>query len=264
MKSLNVYARAGLLAAACAALTAPPASGKDWKFSSSVNYDTGKYGTPNRVSSIYVPFTLKRYWYEGNLAVTLPFLRQSAQGEITHVGGKPVRISRGRGRASSSSETGLGDILVRGAYILKREGPRSFDLAAAGRLKLPTANETKGLGTGEMDEGMGLEFGKELSPGVTLLADGYYTIIGDPPGLDLNNEILLDIGVYKSLGKNMSLTVYYETRSAIIDGNEDPRELSGTLEFKSVDGWRYDLGLLLGLSDGSPDVGLSAGLSLRF
>ena len=264
MKSLCFSIKACLCAAVCAALLPEAVRGEDWKFSSSVNYDTGKYGGKDRTDSVYIPFTLKRYYREGDISVTLPFLRQSSKGQVTRVGGKPVRAVKESGAAVNSSESGLGDILVRGTFTIARDGPKSFDLAAAGKLKLPTANENKGLGTGEMDQGTGLEFGKELAPGVTLLADGYYTIIGDPDGADYNNELSLDIGVSKALDKDLSLTVLYATQSAIVDGNADPRELSGTLDYKSTDGNHYFCGLLLGLSDGSPDAGLSAGLTRRF
>jgi len=264
MKNTRLRLGVCLLAAACSAPLAPAAGAADWKFSTSFNYDTGDYGTNNLTESVYIPFTLKRYYREGDLSVTVPWLRQSSTGQVTRVGGRPVRATGGSGGAAARSESGLGDIMVRGSYILKVDGPKSFDLAAARKLKLPTANENKGLGTGQMDQGTGLEFGKELAPGVTLLADGYYTIIGDPDGADYNNELSLDIGVSKALDKDLSLTVLYATQSAIVDGNADPRELSGTLDYKSPGGNHYFCGLLLGLSDGSPDVGLSAGLSRRF
>lgn len=264
MKNNRSWAVVCLLAAACLSLQGPGAGAADWKFSSSFNYDTGKYGGTTRTDSIYIPFTLKRYYREGDISFTLPCLRQSSSGRITRVGGKPVRATGGRVSARAAAESGLGDILVRGSYILKREGPKSFDLAAAGKLKLPTANETRGLGTGEMDQGAGLEFAKELSPDLTMLADAYYTIIGDPPGADLNNEVALDLGFSRPVSKNLSLTVLYETSSALLDGNADPRSLSGTLSYAAAGGAEYSCGLLLGLSEGSPQLGLSAGFSRRF
>lgn len=262
----NIFSKAGLYfrAAACAALLAPAANGADWKFSSSFNYDTGNYGGNGHTESVYIPFTLKRYFREGAIAATLPYLRQSTTGRVTRVGGRPAAMGGGGSSMRTSAGSGLGDVLVNGSYILKKDGPGSFDLAAAGRLKLPTADETKGLGTGELDEGVGLEFSKELRPGLALLVDGYYTIIGDPAGTDLNNEVSLDLGVFHQFKKDYSLTVLYATRSAIVDGNNDPRELSGTLDYSSADGNHYFGGVLLGLSDGSPDYGLSAGLSRRF
>ena len=264
MRSISVSFKAGLFAAVWFALPVPRACGAGWKYGSSVNYDTGKYGTDVRASSVYIPFTLKRYYPEGDISVTLPFLRQSSAGQITRVGGKSVRVAKGSRASGTSSEAGIGDILVRGSYIIKKEGRRSYDLAAAGCLKLPAANENKGLGTGELDEGVGLEFGKELSRGLTLLVDGYYTLIGDPDGVDFNNELSLDIGVLRKLNKQLALTLLYATRSALVDGNDDARELRGTLDYTAPDGNHYSGGLLLGLSAGSPQYGLSAGFSRRF
>ena len=264
MKNTRSWVGIYLPAAVCLALLAPAAGAADWKFSTSFNYDTGDYGTNNLTESVYIPFTLKRYYREGDLSVTVPWLRQSATGQVTRVSGRPVRATSGSGGAAAQSESGLGDILVRGSYVLKVDGPKSFDLAAAGRLKLPTADETRGLGTGELDEGAGFEFAKKVSPGLTILADGYYTIIGDPEGIDFNNQLAFDIGFYRPLNGKVGFTLLYETRSAMLDGNSDPRELSGTLDYKPAGGNQYSGGLLLGLSDGSPDVGLSFGLSRKF
>ena len=81
------------LAAACALLPAASAA-EDWKVSSSVNYDTGKYGTSDRTDSVYIPFTLKRYYGYADLSVTVPWLRQSSTGRVTRVGGRPARAAR--------------------------------------------------------------------------------------------------------------------------------------------------------------------------
>lgn len=255
-----------MLAAAItgAALTPAAVRAADWEFSPAVNYDTGKYGSAHRTESVYIPLTFKRSFASADLSVTVPFLRQSSMGLVTRVGGRPVRLSRGNAAVVNSEESGLGDIMLRGAYTLKLDGPKSFDLGLAGRLKLPTADESKGLGTGEMDEGVGLEFAKEINPRLTLLADGYYTIIGDPEGADFNNEVSLDVGFYTPLRKNLGLTVLYETQSAIVDGNADPRSVSGTLSYGTQGGIQFAGGLTLGMSDGSPGLGVGAGFNRKF
>lgn len=264
MKNTRSWGWVYLLAAACAALPGPGVGAADWKFSSSFNYNTGTYGGAGQTDSIYIPFTLKRYYREGNISLTAPYLRQSSTGQVVRVGGNTAVMGKKSGAARTAGESGLADAIINGSYTLKKDGPKSFDLAAAGRLKLPTADESRGLGTGELDLGSGLEFAKELRPGLTLLVDGYYTIIGDPAGVDLNNELALDIGIFRQFRKDLSLTVLYATRGAIVDGNADPREISGTLYYASADGNNYFGGLLLGLSDGSPDAGISVGLSRRF
>lgn len=249
---------------ACAALLLPAACAADWEFSSAVNYDTGSYGSRDRIDSVYIPVTLRHNYYDANFSVTAPYLRQSASGQVTRVGGKPVRIGGGNRESEHIAESGLGDIMLSAGYTLKLDGPRSFDLALAGRLKLPTASKSKGLGTGELDEGVGLEFAKEITPALTLLSDGYYTIVGDPAGIDLNNEVMLDVGFYTPLLKNLGLTVLYETRSAILDGNADPRSVSGTLSYSGKDSLQFAGGVTLGMSDGSPSLGIGAGFSGKF
>ena len=261
---LSVIRRALAGAAVCAALlpSASPAAG--WEFSSAVNYDTGKYGSQKRTDSVYIPFTLKRYFAGADLSVTVPYARQSSGGQVTRVGGKLVRVSTGAGSAATSAGAGLGDMILGGACTLMLDGPRSFDLGLAGKLKLPTAGRKKGLGTGEFDAGAGLEFAKEITPALTLLSDGYYTFVGDPAGADFNNEVLLDVGFYSPLHKNIGLTVLYETRSAILDGNADPRSVSGTLSYSAPGGTQFAGGVTLGLSDGSPGLGIGAGFSREF
>lgn len=248
---------------ACAALPAA-AGAADWKFSTSIQADSGKYGTSERTDSVYIPFTLKRYYTGYDLSVTVPYLSLSSTGDVTWVGGKPVRgTSRATG-AAGSARSGLGDIMLRGGYTLREEEKDSYGLALAAKLKLPTADEDEGLGTGETDIGAGLEFSKLVSPGWTLLADGYYTLIGEPAGADFNNQLALDTGFYRQLRGDLGLTVLFETQTAIVSGNDAPRSLGALLSYDSAPGTQFTAGLTLGLSDGSPDTGLSVGFSRRF
>lgn len=254
-----------LLIAACMAL-AGRASAADWKLASSVNYDTGKYGSGERTSTLYVPVTLKRYYGYADLSVTAGWLSQSSTGIVTRVGGMPVRAGGRTARAGATSggaESGFADLLVKGRYYLRDDGPRSFGLALGGTLKLPTASRKKGLGTGELDEGLGLEFDKKISDW-TLLADSYFTIIGDPPGTDYNNQLSFSLGFSRPAAPGLTLTAMYETSSALLDGSPDQREISVGLERKARDGNVYGVSALLGLSSGSPELGLGAGLSRRF
>lgn len=244
-------------------LAAPPAGAWGWQFSSSVNYDTGKYGTSYRTDSLYIPLTLKRYYRRGYVSASASWLRQSTTGQTTRVNGAPVRV-RGGSANPTSAQSGPGDLLLRGTLALKSEARDSYDLALAGLLKLPTADREKGLGTGQMDQGFGLEFAKNIAGKWTLLLNGYYTIVGEPQGVDYNSQLALDAGVHKTFGDGFGLTVLYETRSALAAGSPDPRDVFAQLSYDRPNGLRYTGGLTLGLSEGSPDLGLSAGVSRKF
>jgi len=240
------------------------ASGADWKFNTSINYETGDFGTGTRSNTTYIPFTLKRYYGSRNIALTVPHISQSSNGQLSIVGGTPVRIGKKGIAADETINSGLGDIILRGGYELMRGNPDPFDLSLIGNIKFPTANEDKGLGTGEFDEGIGLEFGKLLCPRWTLLVDIYYTVIGDPPGMELNNQTAFDMGFFHQLRNGMILTALYERSNALVSGNANPSDLRGIIEHKIGKMTRVFGGMLIGLSDGSPDFGISFGVSCRF
>jgi hypothetical protein len=260
------WARLAFTAVLCAAAARSAfAADRDWKLSTSLNYDTGKYGTSVRSSSLYVPFTAKRYWGDWYASLTLPFISQTSDGQVTNVGGRPMRIRKTAASSrATTTRSGVGDVVLRGGYAVMTEDPQPFDLTAVAKVKAPTADKNKGLGTGEFDEGAGLEFGKLVAPGWTVLADAYFTKIGDPPGLDLNNQLAVDAGFSRLLQKDLTLTVLLEASNALVSGQPAPRDLSANLDYRLDGGASVFGGLLVGLSDGSPAAGFSFGGSVRF
>ncbi len=145
-----------------------------------------------------------------------------------------------------------------------KEDPQPFDLSLIAKIKLPTADKDKGLGTGKFDEGLGLEFGRLIVPGWTLLADLYYTVIGDPPGTNLNNQLAADVGFSHPLQEDLTLTALLEGSNALVSGQPAPLDLRGILDYKLGEQSGISGGVLVGLSDGSADYGLSLGGSYRF
>jgi len=249
----------------CAAAVRPAIADElDWRFSSSLNYDTGKYGTSTRSSSLYVPFTVKRYWNDWYASLTIPFVSVTSDGGVTNVGGRPVKTRSRPASSASTTHSGLGDVVARGGYALLKEEEQPFDLSVVAKVKIPTADENKGLGTGEFDAGAGLEFAKLVAPEWTVLADAYYTAIGDPPGVNLNNQLALDVGFSHPLKTDLTLTVLFEGSNALVSGEPSPLDIRGSLDYKIDERIALFGGGLVGLSNGSPDFGVSFGGSLRF
>lgn len=259
---------AGLLCAGAASASDfewKPASGESvWKMSSSLNMESGNYGSGTRTTSLYVPFTLKRYLGDAFASLTVPFVSQTSDGRVRNVGGRPVRIGRGSSGGTTNTQSGLGDIVARAGYDLMRDDPQPFDLTVVAKVKAPTASRDKGLGTGEFDAGGGLEFGKLVAPGWTILAGAYYTAIGDPPGSDLNNQAAVDLGVSRLLTTDLTLTALLEGSNALVTGQPDPRDARAVLEYRFDERSAAFAGVMAGLSEGSADYGFSLGGSLRF
>ncbi|HXX95062.1 MAG TPA: hypothetical protein VEN81_15655, partial [Planctomycetota bacterium] len=116
-------------------------------------FDTGKFGAKRRSDYLYVPFSLG-YDLDRVLdsndrlsaLVTLPWEYQRSQGNVVSVGGRLVRTSRSSSR-SFKSESGLGDLLVDGAYMFfKQDKDRSLpSLTFDAEVKIPTADDERGL-----------------------------------------------------------------------------------------------------------------------
>ena len=238
-------------------------SGTDWKVTTAATYETGKFGTDTTTNTLYVPVMLKRYFDRWNVSLTIPYIYQETGPGVAAIGGQPFQIRKTSG-GSRVSDEGLGDLVLKGGYDLLREEEQPFNLAVIGKIKFPTADDQEGLGTGEYDEGTGLEASKRLNAQWTVFSDIYYTFIGSPPGTDLNDETTFDIGLGYDLTADDILSVFYTEKTALLDGRPDPRDLDFNWEHKLNKTTKFFTGFSVGLSDGSPDFGVTGGMAFRF
>jgi hypothetical protein len=154
-------------------------------------------------------------------------------------------------------QSGMGDVVLEaGAIYRPRES--SLILFPSLSLKLPTADENDGLGSGEMDIGAFLDAHKNCG-GIVCTAGLGYIFIGEPAGTDFNNVLRLSIGGFKAF-QQAGLSAYLQYDSAMLDGATDPVKLG-------VD-WFYLLNLkyavyinsAAGLNSAAPDYGIRAGI----
>ena len=235
---------------------------KDWKVDSAITYETGDFGTGTTVNTVYVPFTLTRYFEMWNLAGTIPFIYQESGPGVTALGGRPFQTSRRGG--PSRSDSGLGDMLLKGTYYVLNENTQPLNINAVGQIKFPTADDTKGLGTGEFDETLGLETSKSLDDYWQFFADFYYTFIGDPAGMDLNNEFAFNLGAGYKVNPETTVSLAYQERTAIVDDRPNPRDLVLEVIHKMDEAISFNGNIDAGLSNGSPDFGITVGMGYLF
>ena len=161
------------------------------------------------------------------------------------------------------SESGLGDTTVDLSYRFIDESDTLPEMSVHGGVKLPTADEDKGLGTGEMDFQMGVELIKELGGwSVDLGLD--YNILGDPDDYDLDNYV----SAYGELSTGLlpRLTTIFKLAGAQAASEESDAELTAGLEcdYDFDQAGTLYAGMDAGLSDGSPDFAMYVGYSISF
>ncbi len=209
------------------------------------NYKSGDFGTPAR-TDLYYPSSVAGYIasrYDFSLAVPYTFINTQNAGY-------------------TGTEMGLGDVILRTGAILLRERRHGFSLDAALTAKLPTADENKGLGTGEADFGAFVTLNQRLKRFKLSFIAGAAKI-GDPPLLNYNDLYLYGIGMSKALGRT-DLCVSFEGRRAIVSGSSNPQEIH--FGFFRVLSMRYTIkgAAFKGLNKGGPDFGISLGFARWF
>jgi hypothetical protein len=159
----------------------------------------------------------------------------------------------------------MGDIVVRGRYYVVDEHTWMPTVAIRAHVKTPTADAERGLGTGRPDEGLGIEISRTFGGGSMAMLDGGYTVIGQPTGAEYNNNWWYDVGFGQNLGSDaVNLSVFFSEYRAIVPGLTNARDILVALSVKGAGGWRIQISGEKGLSDGSPDHGITFGAARRF
>ncbi len=227
-------------------------------------WEEGDFGTSETTRSLYAPVTLRYLGERFDVSVTGAFVYLDAPREVTLVEGTPQVTDEARGGRKSSA--GRGDTIFKLRYYLVDDpGPASWvpTLAPFVKLKLPTADEDEGLGTGEPDGGFGVEWDKQFGR-VFLFGDVAYTFMGDPPGTDFRDRPAASVGLGIELSDTITASALLDWRRALLSGNDDPLEVLGVVTVKLSPTTRLSPYALVGLSEGSPDYGVGLELSYRF
>ena len=223
-----------------------------------VQYTTGEYGGTQDISNIYVPVTGTLITGSWGLSATLPYLQVKAPGG-TQIGpgGEPIP-----GTGDMATESGVGDVILRLTYFnLLRSADKRFALDVTGKLKLGTADETRGMGTGENDYSIQFD-GYSFFDTFTLFGTIGYKVRGQPQDIVLEDVWFASIGGSVPIATRTRLGMAFDARPSAYKTNDDLRELSVYISRRSANDWRYSLYLSTGFSDSSPDMG--AGFSVGY
>ncbi len=240
-----------------------------WLLSTSVNYSVGDYGTNKDTTIVSVPVTfgvrpVDQLW----ISLTLPWIYQSGENVVVTAGGVAVRKKGGSGKFArperSTSESGVGDLLLKVSYTVLEERDFVPEIAPYVKIKFPTADSDRGLGTGEFDETIGVDLSKRLIERLYGYLSLSYTFVGDPPGTDFRNSFGWSVGAAYSVTPPLAVFAFLEGSTAISPGQSDPVELRVGAEYKLTKALKVTGAVTRGLTYGAADWGVSAGLAIRF
>lgn len=227
------------------------------RFSAGMELTRGDYGLAEDTTIIYVPFSYRQSAGPWQLGVTAPWISIDGPGNVTR------DLGRFGPAGASRSESGLGDIILSATHPLATSADGSAALDFTGKLKVGTASRSKGLGTGEEDLHVQLDaYGRtgDITPFATL----GYKVHGDPPGINLRDVLYLELGGWRRVGERRTAGLAWRGQERVADGVDPKSEITGFYLVRLDVEWTAQFYGLVGLADGSPDLGAGAFLIRRF
>lgn len=228
------------------------------KVTAGLDYSTGDYGDVEDTEILFVPVTASYLVYPWTLKVTVPYLRIEGPGVVA---GDAADVVVGDDRVTTGE--GLGDVVAGVLYSLDpfAEGRVFLDLTA--KIKLPTADEQDGLGTGEPDYTLQADLARAAGAWVPFATLGYQ-FLGSSASFDLNNRAFFSLGADCAVNARHHVGVVYDYRQASSDSGEAGSEGTLYASRKISDAWSVSGYVVRGFSEGSPDWGAGAQVSRRF
>ena len=229
----------------------------EFTLSTGVDFASGTYGGDVDIEDTYIPLTATVDYGRVAFRLTVPYLSVKApEGTFFDPGGEPLP-----GSGASTTESGLGDIIGSVTlYDVINNQRLGLAMDLTGKVKFATADEDKGLGTGESDYSVQADFYKFVDD-FTLLSSVGYKFRGDPTGLDLNDVFMASLGGTYRFTPDVNAGLFFDYRESSISGSDSVQELSAFVSRRVSENWRLQVYGLTGFTDSSPDWG--GGLQLK-
>jgi hypothetical protein len=266
------------LALSLGAIGPVAAAGVDYRFGGT--WARSDFGGGESIQLIEAPLELVVQRPAARFTIVVPWVQIDRTGLVVPTPDGPALLgidAGGAGRPSFQTsppggrQSGLGDVTLRQETYLLRGGPGKVPwLALVLDLKLATADEAKGLGTGRRDWGAALDYVQPLGKTWQILAGGGERFMGDPAGIDFNNRrhlhagfavvldrvavraqvenvtpLLDEVPAYNAAGVPIGLQPVADRRVARVD-----------VTFRSPQGGTTRIGIVKGLTDGAEDFGV--------
>ena len=226
-----------------------------------LDYTTGNYGRSQSTDILYLPFSAKYETGRWAYKLVVPYIRITGPGNVVGAPGDSVVLPGGT--AARRTESGLGDVVASAFYNVLNERNAPFGLDVGGKLKLGTADENRGLGTGKDDFSLQADFFKPIGA-LTPFASVGYRWYGDPAGVNLKNVVYESAGVSYRMSQATTLGFAYDHRPRIVDGGGAVSEATAFVSQRLGGGWKLQVYGVTGFQDGSPDWGAGAVMFYSF
>lgn len=247
----------GCLAAAGLLVAAPVCASDYVELSSAADYSVGDYGDVEKTKLLFVTGTAKLRTGAWTLRAMLPYLYVKGPANVVP---SDRDILAGLQPAAITSRHGIGDLAITAERSFRASDRLFIDII--GRIKIPTASVSKGLGTGTTSFTASAE--------ISRLAGPYILSVRAGRRFNGSSERFRQRDVWEAaaslfrVGDRTSFGLSYEWRGKVRRTSFERSEVTAFAARKLSRQLELQAYAIIGLSNGSPDQGAGVVLVYRF
>ncbi len=221
----------------------------------------GDFDLAQDTDILYLPV---RYEYDSQswgFQLLVPHLQVKGPGAVLiNLGGVNQAVAGNEIRR----ESGLGDIVGSAIYHVPVTGSAAPFVDLRLDVKFPTADETRGLGSGETDLNLQLDVSQYWNELLVFATLGY-SFRGDSPLYpNLRDGAYLQLGAARQLTSSVSLGGLLDYRESAATQTDDILEAGPYMSWQLSDNWLFSAFSLVGFTGASVDFSLLGQLRYRF
>lgn len=222
-------------------------------------YAIGDYGGDVDIEFLFVPVLFFHEQGPWQARLEIPWIQLRAPDKSFNLGdGRVVP-----GNQPMKTESGLGDVEFELRYATDWFPEQWFYIDVLGELKLPTADERKGLGTGETDFQLEFQFFKTFDK-ITPMAFIAHRWQGEPEGAILRDVFSISVGVDYRIDKTLNIGAIYEYQEPNSKFVEELQELEVYFKYEQKEKWSIVGYAYHGFTDASPRFGIGSEVQFHF
>lgn len=225
-----------------------------------LDYSRGDYGFADDTEVFSRSLNLTHESTQWLFRAVVPYI--TVKGPAAVVAGGGGGVFAAPARPTRSSKSGIGDVIGSATFHANRS-PDQLNVDFTGRVKFGTADEAKGLGTGQTDfyaqTDLFRSFGR-TTPFATL----GYRFLGDSSLYQLKDGPYAALGSIFRTSNFTSVGLSLDWRSRIVPGGEQALESTLFLVHNPNTRWNLVGYVLKGFTDASADIGLGGLVNYRF
>jgi hypothetical protein len=260
MKTLvhSLVLGAAIAVSTIASAQTEPANPPVLKLGSGFSYISGDFGFSQKTELWSVPLNLSYDVDRWSLKAAFSYLTIKGPANIA-AGTSPTGAFP---RPTSATESGVGDTSLSATYHANPV-PGELNVDFTARVKLPTADDDKGLGSGETDYYFQTELNQTFGK-ITGFATLGYRFMGSNAASPLKDGLFATAGAARRVTDKTVVGAAYDWQSRILEDAENGSNVIAFVATNPNDQWSLLAYGIAGLNDASPEVGIGGLATYKF